>query len=97
RKRNLIKLPDGELRAMNFYGDDIGELHVIKEFRMVQQKNGDIDFFVQAERRLTEEESSTLRSFLLKIDSRLVVNIREVAVIDWGAGLKREEFVRLDI
>ena len=96
RRRNLVRLPDGELRPMTYHGDDVAKIPVIREFRLVQQKNGEIDFFVSATRPLSGEEVSTLRSLVLKIDPQLVVTVREVTTIDWGAGLKREEFVRLD-
>ncbi len=96
RRRNLVRLPDGELRPMTYHGDDIAKIEVIREFRLVQQKNGSIDFFVRATRPLSVEEVETLRSLVLKISAQLVVTIREVPAIDWGAGLKREEFVRLD-
>ena len=81
---------------MFFIGDDVAKLPVIKEFRLVQLKSGDIDFLLRADRPLTEEEANKLRSIVLKFDPDLVVNIREVSVIDWGTGLKREEFVRLE-
>jgi len=97
RRRNLVRMPDGELRPMSYHGDDVAKIEVIREFRLVQQKNGEIDFFVRATRPLSGEEVATLRSLVLKIDPQLLVTIREVATIDWGAGLKREEFVRLDL
>ena len=94
RKRNLIVLPDGGTRPIHFLGIDVAKNPVIKEYRLIQHINGAIDFFVRAERPLTEEECSKLRSFLYEIDTELVVNIREVSLIEWGKGLKREEFVR---
>ena len=96
RKRNLIMLTSGQLIPMGFIGDDIAKIASIREFRLIQQKNGVIDFFVRAERTLTEEETETLRSFIYKVDPKLTVNIREVSFIEWGKGLKREEFVRVD-
>ena len=51
---------------------------------------------MRATRPLSVEEVEALRTLVLKIDSQLVVTVREVAAIDWGAGLKREEFVRLE-
>ena len=96
RRRNLVRLPDGEMRPMVFHGDDVAKIPEIREFRLVQQKNSDIDFFVRATRPLSVEEVEALRTLVLKIDSQLVVTVREVAAIDWGAGLKREEFVRLE-
>ena len=96
RRRNLVRLPGGELRPGPIAGDDVAKIPVIREFRLVQQKNGEIDFFVSATRPLSWEEVATLRSLVLEIDPQLVVMVREVATIDWGAGLKREEFVRLD-
>jgi len=95
RKRNLVVLPNGESRPMTFFGDEVAEIPVIKEYRIIQQVNGTIDFFVRAERVLTEEECDKLRSCISRIDSELVVNICEVSFIDWGTGLKREEFIRL--
>ena len=96
RKRNSVRLPDGELRPMAYLGDDVANISVIKEFRLIQQKNGDIDFLIRSDRSLTEKESALLCSYILKIDPHMVVTIREVSVIDWGDGLKREEFIRLD-
>ena len=96
RKRNLIMVPDGELRPMPFLGDDVGKMRVIKEYRIVQQKNREIDFLVRADRPLSEDEVNLLCSYIHKIDAQLVVNIREVSAIDWGEGLKREEFVRVE-
>ena len=96
RRRNLVRLPDGEMRPMVFHGDDVAKIPEIREFRLVQQKNSDIDFFVRATRPLSVEEVEALRTLVLKIDSQLVVTVREVAAIDWGAGLKRDEFVRLE-
>ena len=81
---------------MTFLGDYFEDLSVIKEYRLVQQKNGDIDFLVRAERPLTDNEVFKLRSLVLKVNAQLVVHIREVSSIDWGKGMKREEFVRLD-
>jgi len=81
---------------MYFLGIEVAEMPVIKEYRVIQQKNKEVDFFVRADRPLTKEETSKLCSLLYKIDTQLVVNIREVSVIDWGNGLKREEFVRLN-
>jgi len=97
RRRNLIRLPSGELRPGPFFGDDVAKISILREFRLVQQKNGAIDFFVRAPRPLSGEEVVALRSLVLDIDPQLLVTIREVATIDWGAGLKREEFVRLDL
>jgi len=96
RKRNLIMQANGELKPMYFLGIEVAEMPVIKEYRVIQQKNKEVDFFVRADRPLTKEETSKLCSLLYKIDTQLVVNIREVSVIDWGNGLKREEFVRLN-
>ena len=96
RKRNLIMLPNGETRTMYFLGIDVAEIQAIKEYRVVQQKNGEIDFFVRSDRSLTVGEIDKLRSLMLKVNAQLIVNIREVSVIDWGKGLKREEFVRVD-
>lgn len=96
RKRNLVRVPNGELRPMLYLGDDIAKNPVVREFRLIQQKNGEIDFFVRAPRPLRGEEIEELRSFVLKMDPQLVVHIREVSEIDWGSGLKREEFIRFD-
>ena len=96
RRRNLVRLPDGELRPAPFFGDDVAKIPVIREFRLVQQINGEIDFFVRAPRPLSGEEVEALRSIILKIDAPLLVTVREVACIDWGTRLKREEFVRLE-
>ena len=93
RKRNLIKLSNGESKPMYYLGIDVAEIQVIKEYRVVQQRNGEIDFFIRADRPLKDEETKKLCSMLYKVDTQLVVNIREVSVIEWGAGLKREEFV----
>ena len=96
RRRNLVRMPDGELRPAPFFGDEVATIPVIREFRLVQQKNGEIDFFVRASRPLSGEELDALRSIVVKIDAPLVVTVRQVSVIDWGTGLKREEFVRLE-
>jgi phenylacetate-CoA ligase len=96
RKRNMVRLHDGTLIPMTFLGDYFEDLSVIKEYRLVQQKNGDIDFLVRAELPLTDNEVFKLRSLVLKVNAQLVVHIREVSSIDWGKGMKREEFVRLD-
>ena len=96
RKRNQVKLPNGDLRPMYFLGVDVAEMFIIKEYRLVQQQKGDIDFFVRTDRPLTVEETVKLRSFVLRMNAQLVVNVHEVFVIEWGDGLKREEFVRLE-
>jgi phenylacetate-CoA ligase len=96
RKRNLMMLPNGETRPMYFLGIDVAEIKAIKEYRVVQQKNGEIDFFVRVDHPLIEEENSKLLSLIYKVDTQLVVHIHEVHFIDWGDGLKREEFVRLE-
>ena len=96
RRRNLIRFTNGELRPMYFFGHKVADIPIIKEYRLIQHKYGVIDFFVRVDRSLTNEEVDKLRSFFYKFDAEFVVNIREVSVIDWGTGLKREEFIRLE-
>jgi len=96
RKRNLVKLPNGELRPMIFLGEDVAKIQVIKEYRVIQFKSGEIYFFVRAERPLTASEVAKLTSLVVNYYTQLMVNVCEVSAIDWGTGLKREEFVRLE-
>ena len=90
RKRNKVMLTSGSLVPMRYVGDEIAEIPVIKEFRMVQKKNGHIDCYVRVDRPLSGNEIEKVQSFICKVDAKLTVNILEVSAIDWGTGLKRE-------
>ena len=97
RQRHRALLATGELLPMPFLGDDLGKVTALREFKITQYKGGELDLQVKTSRPLTPGELEELRGYFNSNALQgLPLFIREVDEIDWGAGWKREEFMRLD-
>ena len=98
RTRHRVRLPSGEYMPMAFIGDEIGEIEPVREFRVMQYRDGELLLQIKAARPLSDDDRSRVRRIIDRNGlAGLPLFIREVEQIDWGPGWKREEFVRLDL
>ena len=97
RSRNRLQLRNGQLLAMPFLGDDVGKIPTVREFRVLQYRDGEVEIQLSAYSPLTEADCQQIANiFRLNGLSDIDLHITEVPTIDWPVGRKREEFVRVD-
>ena len=97
RERSFIRMPDGTLRLARLTGEYWRGIAPVRDYRVVQYQDGQIEAFVEAERTLGPEELDALRAMLGKVLGHPVPAIvTQAGRIDWGHRWKRQDVTRLD-
>ncbi|MCH2394074.1 phenylacetate--CoA ligase family protein [Oceanibaculum sp.] len=97
RERSFIRLPDGTLRLARLTGEYWRAIAPVRDYRVVQYSDGQIEAFVEAERALAPEETESLRAMLAKVLGHPVpAIITQTVRIDWGHRWKRQDIARID-
>lgn len=97
RERSFLRLADGSLKLARLTGEHWARLAPVQEFRLVQYADGLVEAFLRCARPLSEDERRGLEVMLHEVlDPSLHVLLSEVDRIDWPAGWKRHEVMRLD-
>jgi phenylacetate-CoA ligase len=97
RERSFIRLPNGTTRLARLTGEYWRSIAPVREYRLVQYADGEIEAFVTTERSLLAAEIHALENMLLsRLHPDLKVRITPVAHIDWDARWKRLDVLRVD-
>lgn len=97
RTRCGIAVPERGVIPMGFIGDDLGKIEAIREFRLRQYPDAQLELELVTKRPLTEQEEAEIidlfRGYGL---SGLTLYLSEKPQIEWPPLQKREEFVRVN-
>lgn len=97
RERSFLRLADGSLKLARLTGEHWARLAPVQEFRLVQYADGLVEAFLRCDRPLSAVERAALEAMLHEVlDPSLRILLSEVERIDWPAGWKRHEVMRLD-
>ncbi|WP_439514666.1 phenylacetate--CoA ligase family protein [Oceanibaculum nanhaiense] len=97
RERSFIRMPDGTLRLARLSGEYWRGIAPVRDYRVVQYADGQIEAFVEAERKLAPEELDALRAMLAKVLGHpMPAIVTQAGRIDWGHRWKRQDVTRLD-
>lgn len=96
RTRTSIKVPGRGLIPMGFMGDDLGQIRVIREFRLRQYDDAQLELELVTERPLTDAEQQQIAGYLVSYGiTGMTLYLLEKTQIDWPEHQKRQEFVRV--
>jgi len=96
RERSFIQLPDGSLRLARLTGEHWRQHAPIREYRVVQYKDGIVEAIVVPERSLSEKETALLKSMLIEtLGHPFPIVITETEKIHWQSRWKRHDVMRL--
>lgn len=97
RERSFIRMPDGTLRLARLTGEYWRAIAPVRDYRVVQYDDGQIEAFVEADRPLGPEELDALRAMLAKVLGHpLPAIVTQTGRIDWGHRWKRQDVARID-
>lgn len=97
RARSFIRMPDGSVRLARLTGEYWRGIAPVRDYRVVQYSDGQIEAFVEAERKLVPEELEALRAMLHQVLGHpLPAIVTQTDRIDWGHRWKRQDVTRLD-
>ena len=96
-RRSFIRLPNGTTRLARLTGEYWRSLAPVREYRLLQYADGEIQAFVTTERSLLATELHALENRLLsRLHPDIKVRITPLARIEWEARWKRLDVLRLD-
>jgi phenylacetate-CoA ligase len=97
RERSFLRLADGSLKLARLTGEHWARVAPVQEFRLVQYADGLVEAFIRCARPLAVAERGALVAMLHEVlDPGLQILLSEVERIDWPAGWKRQEVMRLE-
>lgn len=97
RTRHQLQLRNGQTIPMPFLGDDVGKIPSIREFRILQYRDGEVLVEIVAQGKLLEADAQQIRSIFVQNGmSDIDLIIKQETFINWPIGTKREEFVRVE-
>jgi phenylacetate-CoA ligase len=97
RERSFLRLADGSLKLARLTGEHWAAVAPVQEFRLVQYADGLVEAFLRCARPLTDDERGALEAMLHEVlDPSLRILLTETPRIDWPAGWKRHDVMRLD-
>lgn len=96
RTRTSIHVPGRGWMPMGFIGDDLGQIKVIREFRLRQYDDSQLELELVTERPLTKAEQGQIARCLVSYGlSGKSLYLAEKSQIDWPEHQKRQEFVQV--
>ena len=97
RNRSFVRRPDGSVRLARLTGDHWRRHAPIREYRVVQYVDGQIEAFVVPDRPLNPGEVAALKGMLVEVfDYPFNIIITETSRIDWNSRWKREDVTVVD-
>ena len=97
RERSFIQLPDGSLRLARLTGEHWRQHAPIREYRVVQYKDGIVEAIIVPERPLSAQETANLKSMLAEtLGHPFPIVITETEAIHWQSRWKRHDVMRLN-
>ncbi len=97
RERSFVMLPDGSTRLARLTGEYWREIAPVREYRVVQYRDGEIEGFVTTERPPSAEEIQAMEAMLRdRLHPSLKVRVTPVERIDWNSRWKRLDIARVD-
>jgi len=97
RHRNLARLPDGQLRYVQFSGKFFLEVGPVLDYRLIQRGASTMEVYVQWGGPLDDGHRAGITQLVQKaMGFPIEVKVIQVARVEHTSASKREEFVRID-
>lgn len=99
RDRHQFTTARGDRVPMPFLGDDIAKLPSIRAFQIRQYRDRAVEILIESSPGVILDDATRAALKRIMEDnglSSLPLYIKPVESIDWGTGVKREEFICLD-